>query len=70
MIGLINFYYSEGMLSLYVDGDIGNGNKFSDGYFITYDDVWAVKYTIINNIILRYWICIKLLLVGFFFVFV
>ena len=41
MIGLINFYYSDGMVGMFVKEDIGNGRTFTKG-FITYDDFWTV----------------------------
>lgn len=47
MIGLINFYYSDGMLGMFINEDIGNGQKFVNG-FITYDDVWTVIRSFIN----------------------
>lgn len=58
MIGLINFYYSDGMLGMFVNEDIGNGKKFSNG-FITYDDFWTVIRSFIdlklkNLIILKF----------------
>lgn len=45
MVGLINYYFSNGMISLYVDMDIGNKKTFRNG-FVTYDDVWMVFKTL------------------------
>jgi hypothetical protein len=42
MVGLINFHFSNGMLSLFVDQPIKNGKTFRD-QFVTYDDVWDVN---------------------------
>ncbi|RNA09297.1 polycystic kidney disease 2-like 1 [Brachionus plicatilis] len=39
MVGLINFHFSNGMLSLFVDQELENGKTFRNG-FVTYDDVW------------------------------
>lgn len=41
MVGLINFHFSNGMLSLFVDQELENGKTFRNG-FTTYDDAWNV----------------------------
>ncbi|CAF0799781.1 unnamed protein product [Brachionus calyciflorus] len=38
MVGLINFHFSNGMLSLFVDQEV-NGKTFRNG-FVTHNDVW------------------------------
>lgn len=42
MVGLINFHFSNGMLSLFVDQELENGKTFRNG-FVTYDDIWSVE---------------------------
>ena len=44
MVGLISFYFSAGMLSLFIDASTNQMNTqktFRNG-FITFDDVWSV----------------------------
>ncbi len=44
MVGLINFYFSSGMLSLFVDSETEDGTqaKTFRGGFINHNDVWNV----------------------------
>lgn len=42
MVGLINFHFSNGMLSLFIDQDIGNKKTFRTG-FVTHQDAWNVS---------------------------
>lgn len=42
MVGLINFHFSNGMISLFVDQPDANSKTFRNG-FSSFDDVWNVR---------------------------
>lgn len=49
MVGLINFHFSNGMISLFVDQPDKNSKTFRSG-FNSFDDAWNVK---INLVLLK-----------------